>query len=689
MGIELKDVIKVSAGIVLSAAALRQLQKVLQTEPQAPALEAPPADGAPQPPAREGAAGARPEDGVWIYFGSQSGTAEGFAKELEQEARESGVEARAVDFEGFDPARFCKHKVVVLVVATYGEGDPTDNAVDFFKWLKSDDVRPGILSGVHFTVMGLGNRQYANFNSCGKQADEWLEKHGGTRVHDLGLGDDDKNIEDDFEQWKSSGLWAALRTACGEAAGPADSSLVARCPAAEDAEAGFPLRADIQVDAARLAVDPLVQRGGDNVVGKWYFQARQATVVGVRELRQKPDIAAGRSSKHLDLDVAAGPAIEWRTADNLEILPSNPDETVEWFASRLGVHSELDRSMAFVRAHGVERQIKAPFPAPCTVREALALYCDLCQAPSRSVAKRFVPFIQDEAHRAAFASLVEDRPAYQSLIGEGARLTFRELFELFLPSAVIDFGVFLQLCPRQKNRPYTIASSSAEDETTIGVCVSVVAESLQPLTALLADLAARGHAAPGAAAHLECFGGKAQEPRSFRGACSQMLCGKVAVGDRLWINARPSTFRLPCAPSVPVIMVGAGTGIAPFRGFIREFAAEEGARQRTTLVFGCTRSTEDFLYREELEAAVRGEPRVLSELVTAFSREQEEKVYVQHRVRDRAPEIAAQIGRGAHVYVCGAVAMGAAIRDELNLALGGGDCVGRLQAEGRFVEELW
>lgn len=83
------------------------------------------------------------------------------------------------------------------------------------------------------------------------------------------------------------------------------------------------------------------------------------------------------------------------------------------------------------------------------------------------------------------------------------------------------------------------------------------------------------------------------------------------------------------------------------------------------------------------------EPKALGELVTAFSREQAEKVYVQHRLRERAADVAALVKEGGYVYVCGALAMGAAIREELASALGSADHVTRLVTEGRFVEELW
>eukprot|EP00443_Scrippsiella_acuminata_P069592 CAMPEP_0115434242 /NCGR_PEP_ID=MMETSP0271-20121206/33041_1 /TAXON_ID=71861 /ORGANISM="Scrippsiella trochoidea, Strain CCMP3099" /LENGTH=698 /DNA_ID=CAMNT_0002859659 /DNA_START=68 /DNA_END=2164 /DNA_ORIENTATION=+ len=698
MGVEPRELVKLTAGLVLSAAAVRYLWKKFAASddadfklkpgsPKAAGLESP-MKGSAQAQAGGEDAGAA-EEGVWIYFGSQSGTAEGFSKELEQEASAHELKATVVDMEDFEPEVFVKHKSVILVIATYGEGDPTDNAVEFFKWLKDESQSEDTLSGVQYTVMSLGNRQYVNFNACGRLADAKMEKLGATRIYERGEGDDDQNIEEDFEQWKENGLWAALRKAAGLGE-KEDGNEKSGQLSAKDVIAGLPLRAEIHENARKLPVDPLVQVGGSDILGKWYFHAHQAQVVSEYELRQVADPDAGKTTKHLDFDVKSIPSLDWRTADNLEVLPSNPDDVVQWFAERLGVKDQLESSVGFTRAEGVERPVKKPFPTPCTVQDALGLYCDLCAAPSKAALKKLATFIRDDGDRAVLEGLIEDRQTYQWLTGEGVRLSFRELFELFFASAEVDLGTFLQLCPRQKNRPYTIASSSREDRHKIGICVSVVAEELRSLAEILPELANRGFAAPAAETCLERLGAEAAAaPRSFRGVCSSMLCCRTTKGQRLWISARPSTFRLPRKSTTPIIMIGAGTGIAPFRGFVREFRAEGGIRPKTILFFGCTKQSVDFLYKDELQEAVDAQPKILGEIVTAFSREQQEKVYVQHRLRERGQEIAGLINGGAYVYVCGATAMGAAIREELTSALGSADYVNRLLTEGRFVEELW
>merc|ERR1719428_1110208 len=112
-----------------------------------------------------------------------------------------------------------------------------------------------------------------------------------------------------------------------------------------------------------------------------------------------------------------------------------------------------------------------------------------------------------------------------------------------------------------------------------------------------------------------------------------MLCQRLQVGESLVVACRPSSFKMPKSASVPIVMVGAGTGLAPFRAFVREFRAENGVRRETMLFFGCRKREEDFIYRDELLEALTSNAPALGELITAFSRDQAEKVYVQDKIR--------------------------------------------------------
>ena len=135
------------------------------------------------------------------------------------------------------------------------------------------------------------------------------------------------------------------------------------------------------------------------------------------------------------------------------------------------------------------------------------------------------------------------------------------------------------------------------------------------------------------------------------GVCSTMFAERTAIGAALPIYIQPNKkFRLPADDDAPMIMIGPGTGIAPFRAFLHERRAR-GSKGRNWLFFGERSAKTDFLYRSEIEAMLNG--KHLSLLDTAFSRDQEHKIYVQDRMLEQASAFWKWLQDGASVYVCG------------------------------------
>lgn len=139
--------------------------------------------------------------------------------------------------------------------------------------------------------------------------------------------------------------------------------------------------------------------------------------------------------------------------------------------------------------------------------------------------------------------------------------------------------------------------------------------------------------------------------RDREGVCSTFLAGRVAADEKLPIYVQPNKhFRLPADPDVPVIMVGPGTGVAPFRAFVQEREAV-GARGKTWLFFGDQHRATDYLYGDEWDD--KHQRGVLTRLDLAFSRDQAHKIYVQNRLLENARELYAWLEEGAYFYVCG------------------------------------
>ncbi len=179
------------------------------------------------------------------------------------------------------------------------------------------------------------------------------------------------------------------------------------------------------------------------------------------------------------------------------------------------------------------------------------------------------------------------------------------------------------------------------------------------------------------------------------GAASGFL-GDLAEGDNTQVYIEPNErFRVPADASRDIIMIGPGTGVAPFRGFAQE-RAETGASGRNWLFFGAQHFNTGFLYQAEWQDALRR--KELHRLDLAFSRDQARKVYVQDRLRERGEELYRWLQDGAHLYVCGAIAMGkdvhAALLDIVRTHNGGdadaaADFISSLQAAGRYARDIY
>jgi sulfite reductase (NADPH) flavoprotein alpha-component len=350
-----------------------------------------------------------------------------------------------------------------------------------------------------------------------------------------------------------------------------------------------------------------------------------------------------KDTRHFEIALH-GSELTYEAGDVLGVIPTNCQELVEEILSALGCSGAEP-------VPGREG-VNIPF------RESLLSHYEIAKIPQ--------PFFAAVAESSGDTMLkrLAARDANGSL---SEFLRGREIIDLPLayPAARFAPAEFVRLLKKLHPRLYSISSSLKAHPGHVHLTVNIVRyESLA---------------------------------RKRKGVCSTFLAERVSPAQAVPVFIqRNENFRPPSDNNTSIIMVGPGTGIAPFRAFLQERHAL-GARGRNWLFFGNQRAATDFLYRDELQTMHRQE--LLTRLDTAFSRDQPKKIYVQHRMREHAKELFVWLDAGAHFYVCGD---GSRMAKDVDGALhqviqeGGGrtleqaaEYVNRLKAEKRYQRDVY
>ncbi|WP_394297925.1 diflavin oxidoreductase [Gordoniibacillus kamchatkensis] len=389
------------------------------------------------------------------------------------------------------------------------------------------------------------------------------------------------------------------------------------------------------------------------------YGALPATVEENRELQGE---GSGRNTRHLEIALPEGAA--YREGDHLGILPKNAPELVDRVLRRYGLQGG-DHLM--VSASG-RSAAHLPLDRPISVQDLLSHSVELQEAATRAQLRELAACTVCPPHKKELEALLQEDAYKEKVLDK--RLTMLDLLEKY-PACELPFERFVELLPPLKPRYYSISSSPKMRRDRASITVGVV----------------RGPARSGLGEYL--------------GVASNYLADR-RPGDAIamFVRTPESGFQLPELAETPIIMVGPGTGVAPFRGFLqaRRALLQEGkALGEAHLYFGCRHPQHDYLYREELEQYERDG---LVRLHTAFSRaEAGPKAYVQHLIRRDAAKLIDLLDRGAKLYVCGdgskmAPEVEETFRDAYREARGATEAtvqswLEKLQSEGRYAKDVW
>ncbi|BBU03625.1 MULTISPECIES: assimilatory sulfite reductase (NADPH) flavoprotein subunit [Aeromonas] len=491
-----------------------------------------------------------PSGSLTILYGSQTGNAKGVASAIKAQAEARGLPVTLASMADYKPKQLKKESHLLVVVSTYGEGEPPESAVDLFEQLKKGKI--GKLDGLKFAVLGLGDSSYEFFCQTGKDFDGFLSKAGAERIYELASLD--VAYQDAARNWGEQALNAIAATLSTGAASSSVASAVQQAVGHSQysKENPFP---------ARLSVNQKIT-------------GRDST----------------KDIRHIEINLADSGLI-YQPGDALGV----------WFDNDAELVGEV---LALTSLSGDEATARG------SLREVLTRELELTRLHGG-----FITGLAEISGNAALKDLAGDKAQVNALVASAQVVDVLKRFPTALTTEQL-IGLLRPLTPRL----YSIASAQSEMEEEVHLTVGVVRYP--------------------------------QEDGTVRsGAASSYLADRLIEDGEVRVFVEHNdNFRLPQNPDTPVIMVGPGTGIAPFRAFMQEREAQ-GAEGKNWLFFGNPHFTQDFLYQVEWQRYVKS--GLLSKISLAFSRDQANKIYVQDRLREAGQELYQWLEAGAHFYVCG------------------------------------
>lgn len=588
-----------------------------------------------------------------IYFGSNTGTCENLSHKLCNNAKQLGFQTTVRPLDAAVSKGFQKDGLVLIVTSTYN-GQPPDNAKEFAKYCKC--LEQNSLSDVTVAILGVGNSNWKSFQAFPSNLEITLRSAGAKILCRRGVADEEKDLEGEIQSWIGSELW------------PSAFKLVGLDPNTNIDTIGLGRNHEIALDL--MITDSSEQsrhllRSQDN---------KLAPVISTRELQC---LDSGRSTRHIELKLPRD--MDYRAGDHLAIFPENDPELVLRFGSLIKEH-DLGRVVTVKVARNCDKVRHLPIGIPVKVVDLLSRHVDLQSPITPSFMKvaiastvnadelKILKGISDLMSNDANSSCQQLRPVQILIAFPGVHMTLAQALATIAP---------------MKKRYYSISSSPM---------ASKIGNNIASVTVGLVEGETTTHLmVPASQSDFE----------SYRGVSSGYLAN-LRPGELAEIQHYPNErFRLPKNAHIPVIMIGPGTGVAPFRGFIQELNMAGGQNRRAMLFFGC-RNEKDYLYRSELEAAS-------IELYVAFSRPNVEEIldpnsfkksqYVQDLLWENRDNVWQALKQGAHVYVCGDGRNMAKDVDKtlLRIAIESGkmnedDAIAyfeELQKNGAYLQDVW
>lgn len=526
-----------------------------------------------------------------VAFGSSLGCAREIAGQIAQRAGRAGFDVSLRELDELSSA-MPTEGLLVVVASTYN-GKAPDTARKFDAAML-DELAGFRVSRLSVAVLGCGNSQWSTYQAFPARVADFFARAGATPVIARGEADADGDFDGQVDAWLAR-LWAQL--------GANSAGATLHPPVTVDRLDAFAAREpSLPPGARQLEVIENTELVGDPA-GLWDFTLE----------------APRTSTRHLRLRLAdSGATNSYRTGDHLAVYASNRPALVDGLLDRLGWDGQV-----VVRLQSIgSRAVGLPLDMALTTRSLLLHYLELQDVPSRAV----LTFLQTRARCPFTLKQLKglasgDEPGGYVAQVLTPRLGLPDLLKRY-PAIELGLQDLLTICPPLRPRLYSISSSPMGRAGELTITVGTVRRPAW------------------------CGEGE------FRGVASDYL-GQLGPGERLWAAIRTPEPAFAPQADTPMILIGPGTGIAPFRGFIEQRSQERrlGAKVPPTLLFtGCRHPQHDGLYMDELLA---WQQEGIVTIKVAVSAQADGHRFVQDALRSAADEVWKLWDAGAVIYVCG------------------------------------
>lgn len=496
-------------------------------------------------------------------------------------------------------------------------------------------------------MFGLGNSNYRLFNQVATTIDGLLQKHGASRFGSLGAGDDAQgDTENDFLLWRQE-----VQSELQQILGWKEQKVVYH-PSFKIEE-----QPDLSTDSIHVG-EPVAHTSSKQ--GAVTPLNTAATVKEVYKLWEDRE----RLCLHVDLDLGSNRELKYKTGDHLAVWASNPDHEVSQLLQSLGLSSKknVPITISEIQEGGYG---KIPFPTPTTFEALFRNYLEISGKLSMDLVHAIAEFAPSEAARSVLNRIGTDAEEFKSSI-LAAQLTLGGLLKQLDPTSTwaIPVSFLMERLKPMQPRYYSISSSAVVQPRVASITVVVTKPKTGETPANTCEGLATGY--------LWAVERSVNKSATPSGLANYAVDGPrgVLTGGKVFSNTIQSTFKLPLKGSAPIIMVGAGTGVAPFRAFvqervqIKEFGQEVG---KTLLLMGFRNSTNDYIYKDNWTEWQRSLGSDVFSYHTAFSRDTKgKKVYVQDLLQQQESEVMDLMeSSGCRFYICGSATMARGVVDSL------------------------